>query len=148
MKRHLIAGLLLLLGCSASLAEEDLSCGSEAVRRLLQSQAAERLCLNDNLRLSDVVWSLSVDGGGLGLADLITTRITEVPLARGCEAQLSYDLTLTAEALGPGPGIPLRFSAGGKPRTVTYTVGRYDDGRLYVRPDPGCWRLDSLQSLR
>ncbi len=144
-------GLLLLASLNQAppvlAADPEMACGAEGVRQQLQALAPERLCLDDNLKLVDAVWSLAIESGSLSLADLITTKITEVPLARSCEAQLSFELTLAAEALGPSPGIALRFAASGKPRTVTYTVGRFDDGRLYVRPDPGCWQINRLQPL-
>jgi hypothetical protein len=151
MSRRSPHGLLLALSLAgagpALAADEEMTCGSAAVRQRLQDLAVERLCLDDNLRLADAVWSLAYESGALTLADLITLQVTEIPMARSCEAQLAFELTLASEALGPGPGLALRLRASGDPRTVTYTVGRFDDGRLYVRPAAGCWRIDRLAPL-
>ena len=151
MSRPPLKVLLLVLSLAgpgpALGADEDMTCGSAAVRQRLQALAVERLCLDDNLRLADAVWSLDYDSGALTVADLITLQLTEIPLARTCEAQLAFELTLLAEALGPAPGLAQRLRASGDPRTVTYTVGRFDDGRLYVRPAAGCWRIDRLAPL-
>ena len=49
------------------------------------------------------------------------------------------------EAKARGAGIAYRLLATAEPRTLTYSVGRFDDGRLYVRPGQGCWKLDRLE---
>jgi hypothetical protein len=124
--------------------DPEMTCNSAPVRAQLTERLPKLLCL-ESLPLDDLTLGLRVTQTELTLADLITTALSEVPLRRSCEAQLSFAATVEAEALGPAPGIALKLLAKGEPRTVTYAVGRYDDGRLYVRLDPGCWKIDSLQ---
>jgi hypothetical protein len=150
-RRLALAALLLALSAASSRADTaalkddlEMTCNSAPVQTQLAEKLPELLCL-ESLSLNDLTLGLKVTQQALSLADLITTALSEVPLRRSCEAQLSFAATVEAEALGPAPGILLKLLAKGEPRTVTYAVGRYDDGRLYVRLDPGCWKIDSLQ---
>jgi hypothetical protein len=154
-RRFALAALLLALAAApgstpgradtAALKDDpEMTCNSAPVQAQLAERLPQLLCL-ENLSLNDLTLDLRVTQQELTLADLITTALSEVPLRRSCEAQLSFAATVEAEALGPAPGIALKLLAKGEPRTVTYAVGRYDDGRLYLRLDPGCWKIDSLQ---
>lgn len=134
-------------GGGKAASDPEMACGSEPVRQALAEQFAGRLCFNDNLKLDDLTLSLTVPEPTLTLADLLTTELSDVPLRRTCEALLSFEARIEGEALGPGPGIAYRLLAIGEPRTVTYAVGRFDDGRLYVRPTPACWKIDRLEAL-
>jgi len=147
----LVAAALLLTHGSPTLADTavppadpEMTCGSEAAKQALVEQLVERLCINDSLKLADLTMSLSLQQQKLTLADLLTTELTQIPLRRTCEVLLSFEATLQAEALGPGPAMVYTLVATGEPRSITYAVGRFDDGRLYVRPAPGCWKMDSL----
>lgn len=148
MKRLL--PVLLLALASPALADKaaddpEMTCGSEPVRQALMQQLPALLCLNDNLALDAFTRNATVADLQFTLADMLTTALTDIPLRRTCEAQLSFTATIEAEALGPGAGIAYRLLATAEPRTLTYSVGRFDDGRLYVRPGQGCWKLDRLE---
>lgn len=149
MKRFL-AALLLASGTPAvadtkATDDPEMTCGSEPVRQALMQQLPALLCLNDNLKLDAFTRNTTVGDLQFTLADMLTTALTDIPLRRTCEAQLSFTATVDAEALGPGAGIAYRLLVTAEPRTLTYAVGRFDDGRLYVRPNGGCWMLDRLE---
>jgi hypothetical protein len=151
-RRAALAALLLAFAAAPGHADiavlkndPEMTCDSAPVQAQLAEKLPTLLCL-ESLPLGDLTLGLRVTQQELALADLITMALSEVPLRRSCEAQLSFAASVEAEALGPAPGIALKLLAKGEPRTVTYGVGRYDDGRLYVRLDPGCWKIDSLSA--
>jgi hypothetical protein len=147
--RWLLPLCLLCLTSSAhaetAASDPEMTCGAESVRQKLAESLADRLCLDDNLTLAELALQLSFTAREVKVEDLLTTELSEVPLRRVCEAQLSFQATIEAEALGPAPGRLHRLLLTGEPRTITYAVGRFDDGRLYVRPTPGCWKVDRLE---
>ncbi len=124
---------------------DEVTCASESVKEQIGNLLSERLCLTDKLKLADLTSSISYDERTIALADSITMQESAKPPWKTCEAQLSFELKLRAEAIGPGPGIIYKLRASSAPRTITYKVGRYDNGRTYVRPDPGCWKIDRIR---
>jgi hypothetical protein len=144
-------GLLVALAGPSVAAEADdrMTCASAAVKEAVIAVLPERLCLTDKLKLADMTSSIALDQPSVAIADTITTQITEMPPTRTCEATISFEAKLAAEAIGPGPGILYKLTVTGKPRTLSYKVGRFDDGRIYVRPTTtDCWHIDTIRQTR
>ena len=129
----------------AESAGDEVTCASESVKEQIGNLLSDRLCLTEKLKLADLTSSIAYDERTIVLADSITMQESDKPPRKTCEAQLSFDLLLRAEAIGPGPGIIYKLRVSGMPKTITYKVGRFDDGRTYVRPDPGCWKIDNIR---
>lgn len=134
------------------------SCGSADVIEPMRELFAESLCFDPAVMLRDLMVKIKVVSGGVTLDRIMTTAAEETPPTRTCEARLKFDVVITALAIGPSVQ-SYKLSMAGYADAVSYRVGRYDEGEIYVRivppptppgfapSPPPCWKVETMENL-
>jgi hypothetical protein len=139
-------------------AADALACGSDQVALALRELVAENMCVDPNIKLADLMTNIVAESGAVTLDRVLTTEVTETPPGRLCEARIKFEIGFSADALGPGP---LRYTLrmAGEAASVSYRIGRYDDGGVYARvvppavppgtaaPAQPCWQVQTIENL-
>lgn len=145
-KRAAVWILIVTLGGMAR-AQELPKCSADEVAVEPAKLLHDQICAGYPLMLKDVVANLAIESPAVKLENGRTVGEETAPPKKRCHADLSFDLVMSAEPIGPVNGRAVRFRAKMEPDGVDYSVERYDDGRLYVgilSDHPKCWGVSSL----